>query len=138
MTRCSVMGRHEGHPLPRLRPARTLSLETLPDPVPGPGEVAIATRAIGVNYPDLLVVTGRYQSLPPFPFIPGKELAGIVTAVGPGVQNFAPGDRVSAAVEHGAFAEAVLAPARHAGKSPTAWRSRWRRRCSSTRRRGSR
>lgn len=92
-------------------PPETLRLETVPDPVPGPGEVAIAARAIGVNYPDLLVVTGRYQKLPPFPFIPGKELAGIVTAVGPGVRKFAPGDRVLAAIEHGAFAEIALAPA---------------------------
>ena len=99
-------------------PPDTLSLETLPDPVPGPGEVAIATRAIGVNYPDLLVVTGRYQNLPPFPFIPGKELAGIVTAVGPDVQALAPGDRVAAAVEHGAFAEVVVAPARQCWKIP--------------------
>jgi NADPH:quinone reductase len=96
----------------------TLRLETLPDPVPGPGEVAIAARAIGVNYPDLLVVAGRYQTLPPLPFIPGKELAGIVVAVGQGVAGFAAGDRVLAAVEHGAFAEIALAPARQCWKVP--------------------
>jgi NADPH2:quinone reductase len=89
----------------------TLSHETVPDPVPRPGEVAIAARAIGVNYPDLLVVAGRYQTLPPLPFVPGKELAGTVLAVGAGVQNIAPGERVVAAVDYGAFAEIVLAPA---------------------------
>jgi NADPH:quinone reductase len=92
-------------------PPETLRLEDLPEPAPGPGEVAIAARAIGVNYADLLVVAGRYQSLPPFPFVPGKELAGIVTAVGAGVTVPAPGDRVLASIEHGAFAETALAPA---------------------------
>ena len=101
-------------------PPETLRLETVPEPVPGPGEVAIAARAIGVNYPDLLVVTGRYQTLPPLPFIPGKELAGIVTAVGPGVTGFAPGDRVAAAIEHGAFAEIALAPATQCWTLPDA------------------
>jgi NADPH2:quinone reductase len=95
-----------------------LRLETVPDPVPGPGEVAIAARAIGVNYPDLLVAAGRYQTLPPLPFIPGKELAGIVVATGQGVAGFAPGDRVLAAVEHGAFAEIALASVRNCWKLP--------------------
>lgn len=99
-------------------PPETLRLETMPDPVPGPGEVAIVAHAIGVNYPDLLVVAGRYQTLPPFPFIPGKELAGIVLAVGSGVAGFAAGDRVVAAVEHGAFAEISLAPATQCCKLP--------------------
>ena len=95
-----------------------LRLETMPDPEPGPGEVAIAAHAIGVNYPDLLVVAGRYQTLPPLPFTPGKELAGIVVAVGAGVTGFAPGDRVLAAIEHGAFAEIALAPARQCWRLP--------------------
>lgn len=92
-------------------PPESLRLEDWPDPVPGPGQIAIAARAIGVNFPDLLVVGGRYQLLPPRPFVPGKELAGIVMAVGPGVAGFAPGDRVMAQVEHGAFAEAAVANA---------------------------
>jgi NADPH:quinone reductase len=58
-----------------------------------------------------LVVTGAYQRLPPCPFVPGKELAGIVAAVGPGVVGLVPGDRVLAEIEHGAFAEIVAAPA---------------------------
>ena len=92
-------------------PPEALRLEEWPDPVPGPGQIAIAARAIGVNFPDILVVSGRYQLLPPRPFVPGKELAGIVTAVGPGVAGFAPGDRVMAQLEHGAFAEAAVANA---------------------------
>jgi NADPH2:quinone reductase len=85
-------------------------LETLPDPVPGPGEVVIDARAIGVNFPDLLVIEGKYQFLPPRPFSPGKEVAGVVSAVGPGVTRFKPGDRVMAQREYGTYAEKTLSP----------------------------
>ena len=88
----------------------SLSFEDWPEPVPGPGEIVIEARAIGVNYPDLLVVAGTYQRLPPLPFVPGREVAGIVRSVGPGVASFSPGDPVLAEVEHGAFAERVVAP----------------------------
>ncbi|BBK38532.1 oxidoreductase [Allostella sp. ATCC 35155] len=86
-------------------------LRDLPDPEPGPGEVLVETHAIGLNYPDLLVISGTYQILPPLPFAPGKELAGVVRAVGPGVDGFRPGDRVAAQLESGAFAELVRVPA---------------------------
>lgn len=85
-------------------------LETVPDPVPGPGEVVIDARAIGVNFPDLLVIEGKYQFLPPRPFSPGKEVAGVVSAVGPGVTRFKPGDRVMAQREYGTYAEKTLSP----------------------------
>ncbi len=88
-------------------PYATPRIETVPDPVPGTGEVVIAAHAIGVNYPDLLVVEGKYQFLPPKPFSPGKEVAGIVEAVGPGVTRVKPGDRVMAQREYGAYAEKV-------------------------------
>ncbi|MDF1791539.1 MAG: NADPH:quinone oxidoreductase family protein [Thalassobaculaceae bacterium] len=86
-------------------------LKDLPAPVPGPGEVVVRTRAAGVNYPDLLVVEGKYQHKPPLPFTPGKELAGEIVSVGAGVDQWKPGDRVMAQVEYGAFAEDVLAGA---------------------------
>ncbi|HUZ75537.1 MAG TPA: NADPH:quinone oxidoreductase family protein [Stellaceae bacterium] len=92
-------------------PPEGLQLEEWPVPEPGPGQVAIAVHASGINFADLLVVSGGYQRLPPLPFIPGKEVAGIVAAVGPGVAAFAPGDRVLAEIEHGGFAEIALAPA---------------------------
>ncbi len=92
-------------------PYRTPRIETVPDPVPGAGEVVIAAHAIGVNYPDLLVVEGKYQFLPPRPFSPGKEVAGIVEAVGPGVTRVKPGDRVMAQREYGAYAEKVRSSA---------------------------
>ena len=73
-------------------------MEEIPDPVPAPGQVLIDARAIGVNYPDLLVVEGKYQFTPPIPFVPGKEVAGIAN-----------GRRVLAEVEYGAYAEKVVA-----------------------------
>lgn len=84
-------------------------VETIADPVPGPGEVLIEARAIGVNYPDLLVAQGKYQFAPPPPFSPGKEVAGIVVALGEGVSRFKLNERVMAQVEYGAYAEKVLA-----------------------------
>ena len=63
----------------------TLVLEELPDPKPGAGEVLIAVKACGVNYPDLLIIEDRYQFKPPRPFAPGGEVAGVVEAVGDGV-----------------------------------------------------
>lgn len=88
-----------------------LVVEDVPEPEPGEGEVVVDARAIGVNYPDLMVIAGTYQSLPPLPFSPGKEVAGVVSAVAAGVEWPRPGDRVLAQVEHGAYAERVLARA---------------------------
>ena len=96
----------------------SLAVEEMPAPVPGPGELLIRSRMIAVNYPDMLVVTGRYQLLPPFPFVPGKEAVGTVIAVGPDVADFRPGDRVLAELEHGAFAAEFLAPALHCHRVP--------------------
>jgi NADPH2:quinone reductase len=90
----------------------------VPTPEPKAGQILIETKACGVNYPDLLVVTGRYQNLPPPPFTPGKELAGAVAKLGPGVAKFREGDRVMAQIEHGAWAEAVVSPAATAFKIP--------------------
>ena len=88
-------------------PADSHRVEDFPDPVPGPGQVVVDLRAIGVNYPDLLVVEGKYQLLPPRPFSPGKEGAGVVAALGPGVQGLAIGERVSLQTEYGAYAERI-------------------------------
>ena len=69
-------------------------LEDIPEPIPGPGEVRVAVRACGVNYPDLLIIQDLYQFKPPRPFAPGAEIAGVVDAVGAGVANVRVGDRV--------------------------------------------
>ena len=66
----------------------------LPDPKPGPGEVLIDVHAIGVNFPDSLMVQGLYQVKPEHPFSPGRDAAGVVTEIGDGVTNVKVGDRV--------------------------------------------
>ena len=76
-------------------------------PEAGPGEVVIAVRAAGCNFSDLLMLRGEYQVKPSPPFIPGREAAGVVSEVGPGVQRVRPGDRVVAYTDLGAFAEQV-------------------------------
>ncbi len=88
-----------------------LKLREVPSPHPGPGQVLVEAHAMGVNYPDLMVIAGTYHNLHPLPFVPGKELAGIVRAVGEGVEGLRPGERVAAQLEVGAFAEEVLVPA---------------------------
>ncbi|WP_459615185.1 NADPH:quinone oxidoreductase family protein [Bordetella sp. 2513F-2] len=92
-------------------PVEALRVEEIPDPVPGPGQVLIAVQAAAANFVDLLVVTGQYQFLPPRPFVPGKLPAGIVRAVGEGVTDLAPGDRVLTLAEQGGYAELALAQA---------------------------
>ncbi len=88
-----------------------LSPEEIQEPTPGDNEVLIETRAIGLNFPDLLVIEGKYQVLPPLPFSPGKELAGVVKSTGAQVSHLKPGARAMALVEYGACAERVVAPA---------------------------
>jgi NADPH:quinone reductase len=89
-------------------PLEKISLGEFPDPKPGKGEVLVDVHAASVNFPDLLVIGGTYQNLPPRPFVPGKDLAGVVAAVGEGVTRVKPGDRVLAQIEHGAFAERAV------------------------------
>ena len=89
-------------------PPSSLVVEHVADPVPGEGQVLIDVAAASVNFPDLLVVDGTYQHLPTRPFSPGKEAAGYVTAVGPGVERLSVGQRVLALVEYGAYAEKLV------------------------------
>lgn len=86
-------------------PIENLILGEAADPVPKAGEVLVDVRATSINFPDLLVIGGTYQKLPPRPFSPGKDLAGVVAAVGEGVTTCKPGDRICAQVEYGAYAE---------------------------------
>lgn len=90
----------------------TLTLDEVPDPQPGPGQVLLEMRAAGVNFPDALVIQGKYQFKPTLPFAPGSELAGVVLSVGEDVKNVRAGQRVIASCQVGAFAEKVLVDAR--------------------------
>ena len=94
---------------PAYGPVETLEIEELPDPSPGPGQVQIEVRAAGLNFPDLLSIAGQYQTKTPPPFVPGVEVAGIVTATGPGVSRIKTGDAVIAMPAGGAFAEICIA-----------------------------
>jgi NADPH:quinone reductase len=91
-------------------PPETLTLEDLPDLVPGAGQVVIDVKAAAVNFPDVLIIENKYQVKPPLPFTPGAEVAGIVRAAGEGVK-LAPGTRVVAYVGNGGFAQQALADA---------------------------
>src|SRR6516162_1794404 len=86
-------------------PPERLRVAEVPPPRPGPGKVLVEVHAAPVNYVDLLVVGGTYQSLPACPFIPGKGPAGVVTALGPAVTVPRVGDRVLAMAEEGGYAE---------------------------------
>ena len=87
----------------------TARIEDVPTPAIGGEQVLVDIKAIGVNYPDLLVIGGTYQILPPRPFSPGKDAAGIVRAVGSRARHCKPGDRVAVHLEYGAYAEQVAA-----------------------------
>lgn len=91
-------------------PLDNLKLEDTADPQPGPGQVLVDVHAASVNFPDLLVIGGTYQILPPLPFSPGKDMAGVVAAVGTGVTAVKPGDRVAAQNEYGAYAQKCVVP----------------------------
>lgn len=91
----------------RYGPPEDLVVDELPDPTPGPGELVVRVRAAAVNFPDVLMIGGKYQIKIPVPFTPGSELAGEVTAVGDGV-TLSPGERVTGTAFVGAFAEQAL------------------------------
>lgn len=91
-------------------PVENLKLGDAAAPVPADGEVAIAVKAVGINYADAIMVAGNYQTKPPLPFSPGLEAAGIVAACGARVTRFKPGDRVMAILAHGGLAELAVAP----------------------------
>jgi NADPH2:quinone reductase len=90
-------------------PIDDLTIEDIAPPTPGPGQVLIDVKATGINYADSIMVAGRYQTRPAFPFSPGLETAGLVAECGEGVSRFKPGDRVMAFLAHGGLAEQALA-----------------------------
>ncbi|MHB0851031.1 NADPH:quinone oxidoreductase family protein [Stutzerimonas nitrititolerans] len=88
-------------------PAENLVVEDLDSPQIKKGEVLLDVHAAGVNFPDTLIIEGKYQFKPPFPFSPGGEAAGVVAAVGEKISHLKVGDRVMALTGWGSFAEQV-------------------------------
>jgi len=85
----------------------TLVLKEVPDPQPGPKQVLLSVKACAINFPDTLIIEDRYQFRPERPFSPGQEVAGIVSAIGPGTTKYEPGDRVIGWLNWGGMAEKV-------------------------------
>lgn len=92
-------------------PVDDLVFEEAATPALGPGEVRLRVAACGVNFPDVLIVQGKYQFKPELPFAPGGEVSGTIAEVGPGVQGFAVGDAVIATTLWGGFAEELVTSA---------------------------
>ena len=85
-----------------------LTIGDLPDPIAGPGQAVVRVEAVALNFFDLLIIAGKYQYKPEFPFSPGAEFAGHVESLGPGVEGFAAGDRVIGYARWGAAREKVV------------------------------
>jgi NADPH2:quinone reductase len=109
----ALLSKHPGGP-------ETLVLDEVPEPIPGSGEVRIAVRACGVNYPDLLIIQDLYQYKPPRPFAPGAEVAGVVDAVGEGALHLRAGDRVLMSPVRNGMAEKAVGLASNCWKIPDA------------------
>ena len=92
-------------------PPSSLRLRDLPSPVPGPAQVLVRTRVAAVNFPDALIVAGKYQFKPELPFSPGGELSGEILAVGNEVKRLAVGNKVVGITLFGAYSQEVLVDA---------------------------
>lgn len=101
-------------------PVDALEIGAFAAPAVAPGTLLIDVAAAGVNFPDGLMVQGKYQTKPPVPFVPGSELGGVVRAVGEGVSGFAVGDRIVAFSGTGGFAQQAVVPAPQAFPVPAA------------------
>jgi NADPH:quinone reductase len=99
-------------------PLESLTVEDVPDPKPGPGQIIVGVRACAVNFPDVLIGQGKYQFKPTPPFSPGGEVAGVIEAVGQGVEGLRVGDRVTAFGPFGGLAEKLSTDPMHVVKMP--------------------
>ncbi|MDC3107008.1 NADPH:quinone oxidoreductase family protein [SAR86 cluster bacterium] len=90
-------------------PVESHKVEEIEDPRAEAGQVVVDVKAAGVSFPDVLIVQGKYQFQPPFPFSPGGEIAGVISEVGEGVVDWKVGDRVIAMTGNGGIAEKVVA-----------------------------
>ncbi|MBX9745852.1 MAG: NADPH:quinone oxidoreductase family protein [Hyphomonadaceae bacterium] len=104
----------------QIGPPEALEYADAPDPVAGEGEVVIAVKAAGVNFPDALIIEDKYQFRPERPFSPGGEVAGVVESVGPGVTGVKVGQRVIGSSGWGGYAEKIKLPAQRTMPIPDA------------------
>jgi NADPH:quinone reductase len=91
-----------------LGPPERLRLETFAPAPLEPGQVRVAVRAVGINFPDILMTAGQYQLKPELPFTPGVEASGEVIEIARGVDSTSVGDRVIVRMRHGAYADEVV------------------------------
>lgn len=89
-------------------PPASLNLRDVPDLTAEPGKLIVRVHAAGVNFPDTLIIQGKYQFQPPMPFSPGSEVAGVIEQIGDGVTGWSIGDHVIAFTGWGGFAEQVV------------------------------
>jgi NADPH:quinone reductase len=99
-------------------PPEELELADIPKPVAAPGEALVQVKAAGLNFFDTLIIAGKYQHKPSFPFSPASEFAGVVESVGTGVTGVAPGDRVMGTIGWGAARETIAVAAKLLTKVP--------------------
>jgi NADPH2:quinone reductase len=104
----------------KIGPPEALEYADAPDPVAGEGEVVIAVKAAGVNFPDALIIEDKYQFKPERPFSPGGEVAGVVESIGPGVTGVKVGQRVIGSSGWGGYAEKIKLPAQRIMPIPDA------------------
>ena len=100
--------------------AADLRVSEIAEPETSEGTLKVEVRAAGCNFFDILMVQGEYQVKPPFPFVPGGEISGVVREVGSGVEGFEVGDRILASAWLGGFAETAVVPASGAHPMPDA------------------
>ncbi|MES2902627.1 MAG: NADPH:quinone oxidoreductase family protein [Pseudomonadota bacterium] len=96
----------------------TLTVDQLPDPVAGPGQLLVRVHAAAINFPDVLIIEDKYQFKPPRPFAPGGEIAGEVEALGEGVEGWSVGDRLIAVPGWGGLVEKIAIDAKSAFRLP--------------------
>jgi len=96
----------------------SLSYQEVSNPSPQKGEILISVKACSVNFPDTLIIQGKYQFRPKFPFSPGSDVAGVVSEIGEGVKGFQIGDEVVGFIQHGGFAEKAIVAARDCFPKP--------------------
>ncbi len=103
-----------------LGPPDNLEIADIPGPEPGPGEVRVDLRAAALNFFDTLIIEGKYQVKPELPFSPGAEFCGVIAALGPGVEGWQIGERVSGYCGYNGAREAVIASAERLARVPDA------------------